>query len=214
MKPCGGSTSLRSLLVKASSLLILLGACEALAQGTFYYDQQSSTDESPFPFSAGGAIQSATFPWGQSFTPTNSAINFIRLNTLDGSLADGKGATLYIELRSNISGSLIGVTAPVTLMTGFNGVTNFYFPNEIPLNPGNLYYFTPVVQSGGFWNIIGGESPYPGGKAYNNGVFAAQSDLWFREGLFVPTPEPAGSLLLLVGATILFAARSKRGRCT
>src|SRR2546426_12653595 len=83
----------------------------AQGQGTFIYDQESSTDERVPPFGSGTVIQQF-FSYGQSFTPTLGSVDFIRLKLYDGNLSDGLGATFYVNLRSNsIGGSVLGVTA-------------------------------------------------------------------------------------------------------
>src|SRR5689334_7761090 len=78
----------------------------AFGQGTFIFDQQSSTETNVLP--GGVAINPVAMP-GQSFTPSLSAVGFIRLFLTDTDLQDGIGATFYINLRSNsISGAVIG----------------------------------------------------------------------------------------------------------
>jgi hypothetical protein len=80
-------------------LLLLSAGNIAAAQGTFIYDQQSSTDESAWPYGAGGNLQNST-PTGQSFTPSLSAVGFVRLNLNDPNPINGLGATIYLNLRT------------------------------------------------------------------------------------------------------------------
>src|SRR5450759_4846854 len=81
----------------------------AVGQGTFIYDQQSA-DETVLAGEGGGILQSNQ-PFGQSFTPTFSSINFIRLWLADGLPGNGLGATVFINLRTNsISGPILAST--------------------------------------------------------------------------------------------------------
>src|SRR6266705_942449 len=135
----------------------------------YFYDQQSSTNESPWPYGSGSTLQQIPPPYGQSFTPTLTSINFIRLNLNDANINDGLGATIYVNLHADsLSGAVIGTTAAVTMPNSFTGPATFLFPNSLPLVAGERYYFEPLVQSGGAWNTAGGELNYPGGSAFFN----------------------------------------------
>ncbi len=192
-------------------LLIILLARIGFAQGTFVYDQQSSLESVP---GESIVVLQSNQPLGQSFTPQLSAVGFIRIELYDLVIGNGQGGTLYINLRSNsITGPIMSSTTPVSVPDmATHGFIDFFFPVPVSVSPGTTYFFQPFLQSGDQYAIGGNIQghDYAGGTAYFNGQ-PSTSDLWFREGLFVPTPEPAGSLLLLVGATILFGARSKRG---
>jgi hypothetical protein len=195
--------------IKMPILVAALFPSAMLAQGTLVYDQQSSTDESPFPYGTGAHIQQLS-PYGQSFTPTLSGIDFIRLNLNDNNPNNSAGATLYLNLRSNsISGTILATTAPVTLTNAFTGPVSFFLPTTTSLTPSSSYVFEIVAVSGSDpWNAIAGELNYPGGFVYANGFPAFASDLWFREGMVVP--EPASGILLVAGASLLFLARRRR----
>jgi hypothetical protein len=65
-----------------AAITALLLPARAPAQGTFIYDQQSSTVETPLLF-GGIAMQTFAPPWGRSFTPGLSGIDFIRLTLAD-----------------------------------------------------------------------------------------------------------------------------------
>ena len=185
--------------------IALLFVVTTYGQGVFQYDQQSSANETPFPGS-GYVIQQIAPPFGQSFTPSLSAISFIRLKFSDANLSDSLGATLYVNIRSgSISGTILGATATVTMVNGFAGVADFFFTVALALTPGTTYYFEPVLQSGGPWNIDAGELFYPGGALYANGQPNPAGDCWFREGIIVP--EPSTWALLLAGGVILSFAR-------
>src|ERR1044071_3215772 len=96
------------------SIFFLLTGFAIYGQGTFVYDQQSST-EAFFP---GDAVIQVDQP-GQSFTPGLSAIDFIRLYLGDNNPGNALGATVRIDLRTNsISGPVIASTDPVFMADG------------------------------------------------------------------------------------------------
>jgi hypothetical protein len=194
-----------------AGVLTILGGMIAFAgygQGTLIYDQQSSTDEYiPAYGESGVTMQQIAKPWGQSFTPSLSGIDFIRLKLDDNTPGDGGGAAIYVNLRSDsISGTILGTTATVSMRDGFRGNTNFLFGTTILLTPGVTYYLEPLIVPGsGPWNAVISEYLYPGGSYIVGGSPVFQSDLWFREGVIVP--EPAPGLLLLGGAALLAGRR-------
>lgn len=193
-----------------STGIVLLAASSAHSQGTFIFDQQTSIDESLPAYGQDGSMQAATSPWGQSFTPTLAGVDFIRLKFNDGNINDGLGATVHLELLSgSISGTIIGTTAPIAMPSLFRGTTTFFFPSTVPVSPGVKYYFQPILDSGGTWNIDSGPYVYPGGNAYNNGTIYGGGQLWFREGIVVPEPSLA-ALLLLGGAALARLRRRSR----
>ncbi len=196
--------------MKRAIPILLLSACGCVGQGTFVFDQQSSTLEGHPPYASGANIQNLIAPWGQSFTPGLSSIDFIRLTFDDGDINDGLGATLLINLHSDsMSGPVIGATDSVTMANGFTGPTTFFFPSTVALTPGVLYYFEPVLQSGGSWYVDVGAHTYAGGMAYNGGIGSAGTDLWFREGIVVPEPSSVGLMLCGI-AGFLFINRTRR----
>src|SRR5262249_9200785 len=172
----------------------------AVGQGTFIIDQPSS-DESNGG-NQGSPIQSRQ-PMGQSFTPTLNSVGFVRFHLFDLNEGNGIGASVYVNLRADsITGPIIGSTAPVFMPDGFGhlligGYTNFFFASPVAVTPGVLYYFQPVVASGDSWASVNQNFLYAGGDAYFEGV-ASGSDLWFREGIYVP--EPSAPALLMIGA--------------
>jgi hypothetical protein len=171
------------------------------AQGPFVYDQQSSTDETPYPMITWGFIQQLP-PVGQSFTPIFSAVDFIRLKLYDNTAGNGVGATLFVNLRSgSITGSILSSTTPVGLPDGFGGTVNFLFSSGVALAAGTQYFLEPIVQSGDLWQIEGGgEMGYQGGTAFAHGNPVA-TDFWFREGIVVP--EPSTLSLFAIGTLFL-----------
>lgn len=186
---------------------VVLPIAHALGQGLFVYDQQSSTDETPFPGS-GPVIQQFS-SYGQSFIPSLPSIDFFKLKLSDNDPSNGLGATIYLNLRSgSIAGPILGTTTPAILADGFSGVVSFFFAGTVTLAPGNGYYCEPIVQSGDLWNIDAGEYGYPNGSVFADGLPATGSDIWFREGVIVP--EPASVSLLSVAASFLILVLQRR----
>ena|SRR5438552_2210946 len=146
----------------------------------------------------------------QSFTPSLSAVAFVQLRTLT-TLPSGSTVTLVVNLRDGAyNGPIISSTTSVDIV-GFADVGTFYFPDNISVTPGQLYFFQPVLQSIGSLGIgYKDPSPYLSGNLWSNGQISSTGDLWFREGIVVP--EPATGWLLLLGcAALLWRSRVERG---
>jgi len=191
------------------ALLLASFAVSARGQGTFIYDQQSNTDETPRSYGSGTVIQQYA-GFGQSFTPALSSMDFPRLKFSDSNPSNSLGATLYVNVRiGSITGMILSSSPPVTLSNAFTGPVNFFLPASLPLSPGTTYYFEPIVQSGDLWRIDVSEYGYPGGTSYFNGAANPPSDLWFREGLFVPEP-PAAVLIAFAVGLLAFWRRKRR----
>jgi hypothetical protein len=192
-------------------ILTLFAAFRAYGQGTtFVYDQQSSTDEGYYGYGTGPAYQGLLPVTGQSFTPSLSGIDFIRLELNDSSPTGALGSTWFLNLHSDsIHGPILATTAPVDLPGAFTGTANFFFPNTIPLTPGATYWFDVNSPDGGAWHLVAGILNYPGGYAWAQDTPHDFSDYWFREGLVVPEPSSA-ALLLLGGAAFISLRRPKR----
>jgi hypothetical protein len=94
----------------------------------------------------------------------------------------------------------------VALPTAFSGVVDFYFPLPVPVTPGTVYYFEPLVQSGDLWRIDIGEYMYSRGAMIVEGDPNFGSDLWFREGIHA-VPEPSVGWLALLGVPLLWWMR-------
>ncbi|MFM2083106.1 MAG: hypothetical protein RL380_1797 [Verrucomicrobiota bacterium] len=191
-------------------LSLLAAVCRAQAQGVIYiYDQQSTTYEVQGA-AGGGAVIQGNGPFGQSFTPSLSAVGFIRLNLQDVFVNNNLGATLYVNLRANsITGAVLAASAPVFMPDGYIGFTNFIFASSVSVIPGTTYYFEPVVQSGDVWGANIGDYNYDGGKSYVQGMGLGGGDFWFREGIIVPAPEPGTLWLGALGAGLLFGIRQR-----
>jgi hypothetical protein len=197
--------------VKRVLLLLSLLPISIQGQGPFIYDQQSTNETAG---GEGAAAIQLNQPFGQSFTPSLSAVGFVRLWLFDGSQNNGQGATVYINLRADsITGPILSSTDPVPMPDNFgrgtNGYVNFVFPSPVAVTPGTNYYFQPVVQSGDVWQVVHDmHYNYAGGTAFFLGQAAPSFDLWFREG--VVTPEPSATILLLLGGAILFYLQRSR----
>ena len=164
------------------------------------------------PAESFGIIQSQA-PIGQSFTPSLSAVGFIRLDLFDLNFNNGKGATVYVNVRANsITGTILGSSIPVVIPDSFGasgGFTNFVFDAAVPVVSGTVYYFDLVAQTGSdFWAVrrfVQG-SDYLGGIEYIQGL-PGIDDLWFREGVIIP--EPASIALLVVGAGFILMRKRR-----
>ena len=133
----------------------LLATLVSRGQGSFIYDQQSGTDERPFP-GAGTSIRYFQPHSGQSLTPTLASVGFIRLNLNDANPNSGLGATMYVNLRSvSITGPVLGSSATFFMPDGFAGVTNSLFIAPVAVTPSVTYFFEPLIQSGDDCGIIG-----------------------------------------------------------
>lgn len=178
-------------------------------QGTLIYDQQSATN----PIAGGGAPIQVDQPMGQSFTPTLSSVGFVQLEFLDYP-TNGLGTTVFVNLWSGSisNGTLLSSTAPVFIPDGaFDLTTNFTFSTPAMVTPGITYYFQPFIQSGDAeLDVVGAiVFNYAGGTFYANGSPNPNGiDLWFREGI-IAVPEPASSVLVLLGSGIFLYARHK-----
>ena len=145
----------------------------------------------------------------QSFTPSFSAVGFVQFSELlPAGVGGNNQVTFAVNLRSGAyNGPIISSTDPVILVNHFGQFGTFYFPSNVPVTPGQLYFFEPVLLSTGSLDI-GDKVPsnYAGGDEWNNGVpSGGVADYWFREGVVVP--EPSVIALFGLGATALFGCR-------
>jgi len=193
----------------ASVFGLLSTVMHCAGQGTFIYDQQSSTETL---LMEGGAAFGQQ-PLGQSFTPTLPSVGFVRLYIYDGVPGGGPGGVIYVNLRTDsITGPIVGTSDPVALPGGFVGFPDFYFPSPVAVSPGATYYFQPFIQTGGGFGINQSSYLYAGGTAYIDGLPAGlDHDFWFREGIVV-VPEPSSTFLAVMGLGAFFLVRRLRLR--
>jgi len=193
------------------SVTLLLAAFCGYGQGiSILYDQQSSTNSGYYGYGGGPLFTEMAPNTGQSFTPSLSGIDFIRLSIADGNPGDGLGSTWFLNLRpDSVTGPILGTTATVYLPDLHAGAVDFFFPNTIPLTPGISYFFDINSPDGGAWNIFVAQFNYSGGDAWAEDIVRLGSDYWFREGLVVPEPSSV-ALLLLGGAAFISLRRPKR----
>ncbi len=196
---------------RAFLLLLVPGllGCGALGQGVFVYDQQSSTDDWP-PTGGGMLWPGGPSGYGQSFTPSLSAVGFIRLKLADIFPGNGAGAIMQIDLRSDsITGPILGTSLSVEMADGFAGTADFLFAPETSVTPQVTYYFEFRITAGDTWAVTGMEDvyKYPGGTGIAMGRPDASLDFWFQEGIIVP--EPSTGVLLLGGLAVILLGRRR-----
>ena len=166
----------------------------------------------------GSNIDSAGTP-GQSFTPTGTSLDFVRLNLRDAT-NNALGATFQVRVHqgAGFAGTVLGTSTATVLPNGFGfgaqfegAVAQFDFASAVALTAGNTYTLELQKVSGDTFFVYGVQpGGYAGGTAYFNSQ-APTSDLYFVEG-FTPVPEPAGVLLACGVVGTVAAGRRRRGR--
>ena len=191
----------------AAVLAVLLHSSRILAQGLLVDQASGTTDE---------LIQNSTrIPdnqIAQSFTPSLSAVGFVQFSESVPAFPGNDQVTFVVNLRAGAyNGPILSSTDPVILVNHGTQIGTFYYPANISVTPGQLYFFEPVLLSAGSMDIgYKFPSSYPGGEAWNNGVpSGGASDYWFREGIVVPEPG-AVWLFLFGGAVLLWRWRVER----
>ena len=142
----------------------------------------------------------------QSFTPSLSAVGFVQFSEVVPAFPGNNAVTFTVNLREGAyNGPILSSTTPVVLVNHFTQIGTFFYPANIPVTRGQLYFFEPVIQFSG-QIAIGYKNPsgYSGGDAWNNGL-QDTGDYWFREGIVVP--EPATIWLLLLGSGVFIWRR-------
>jgi len=145
-----------------------------------------------------------------------SRIDFIELRTGDYTAGNGRGACVYVILRSDsIKGPIIASTTPVFLEDGFGygpGVPNtvsFFFPAPVLVTSGTTYYFQVAVEANSDpWYVLGYTYRYPGGMAFSGDKPDPGLDMWFRTGIVIP--EPSSLALGLFGVVVVAWAKMAR----
>ncbi|MFM2081597.1 MAG: hypothetical protein RL380_288 [Verrucomicrobiota bacterium] len=155
----------------------------------------------------------------QSFTPNFSSLDYVQMAFFDANRSNNLGASIFVNVRADsITGQILGTSPAVALPDDFGvvgagaggsaGIATFYFSSSISLSPGTVYYLEPVAV-GDYLAIDVYHYGYAGGTGYANGLALAGGDLWFREGILVPAPEPETLGLGLLGVGALLFARHK-----
>jgi PEP-CTERM motif len=196
------------------SIALFLGTFRVLSQGTLVYDQQSVPNDN-IGADASSTIQQGT-PIGQSFTPTFSSLQFVRIYLIDHNPGNNIGATVSLNLRTDsITGPIASSTDAVFMPDGFgsgsSGITTFLFPTAVAVTPGTTYFFDINLQSGDTWDVGQYFYGYQGGTAFYQGAPFVNHDLWFREGI-VATPEPSTISLAVLGIGLFAGARYAKKR--
>jgi hypothetical protein len=186
---------------------MLVGAACCAQEAAKVYDQVGTPTGDATPVSTSYFPVRTKMPLGQSFTPALSEIGFVELYLREspGMGNPGESETLVLTLREgDITDPVVSSTQPMFLLGGAFGppfIQEFRSPATGAVTPGSKYTFELVHLAGG--DLFGPAAysanlyDYPGGERVRQGVPRVGSDLWFREGLFIP--EPSVVWLLLTG---------------
>src|ERR1051326_1925982 len=112
---------MRLTFARAVALLSMVSSTRG--QGTFVYDQQSVNTSVP-----AGILDDIqpNEPIGQSFTPSLSAVGFVRLNLSDAITRNGVGAAVYVNLRTDsITGPVLGSGDQDSTPPNFDGLADW-----------------------------------------------------------------------------------------
>lgn len=193
----------KTLLSVATPAWIPLAALLLVGPGTLGYGQVLVVDQQ-VPGESGPLIQvSSGGPLvRQGFYPRMSAIGFVQL----GLWWPTNNAVMAVNLRErSTNGSVIATTADAAVQRiASRSVVTLYFPTNVVLTPGNLYFLEPVVRYGASVALV--ESPTVAvppprpGPLYVNGDFSTVYALVFWEGIVVPKLQV--TLVLEQGALV------------
>jgi len=177
-------------------IVLWLTAANAFGQGLLVVDQSSGTLDEIVTV----ATRLPDNQIAQSFTPLIPAVGFVQLQT--SIFAISSGETLVVNLRQgSYNGPVVSSTDPVFLMNKITQINAFYFPENVPVTPNQLYFFEPVLLSAGSLDAgYKASSIYDRGEPWVNGGPSGPGDFWFREGIVVP--EPATVWFLLFGSAV------------
>src|ERR1041385_1715268 len=139
----------------------IIECCSLIAQGQgLQVDQASGTPDEP---TTQGTLIPDFGAVAQSFTPAFSAVGFVQFETFIPAISGGE--TLVVNLRAGTyDGPIVSSTTPVFIV--YKGLQDgtFYFPNNVPVVPNQLYFFEPTLLSTGSLSIgYKPSSTYSGG---------------------------------------------------
>jgi hypothetical protein len=195
-------TSIPALCCLACSLAI---APKADAQNLIF-DQRSGSDSlvlNGIPVQDNHLIQ--------SFTPEVAAIGFVQFQAV--LYPEGGSSLTRVNLRQGgTDGQIMARTDSLRIEDNGLFVRTYYFPDNVPIEPGQMYWLDVELQSLAAPALsISFELLYPSsyerGDLYTRGSPSPGFDLWFREGVVVP--EPSSLVLCALGAVVILG----RGCC-
>src|SRR6266480_5860685 len=187
----------------AAVLATLLHSTRILAQGLIVDQASGTTSEFIQDFTRIPDNQIA-----QSFTPSLSAVGFVQFSEYISAFPGNDQVTFVVNLRQGAyNGPILSSTDPVILVNKITQIGTFYYPDNVVVTPGQLYFFEPVLLSAGSMDIgYKSSSTYAGGYPFINGGPSGPGDFWFREGIVVPEPG-AVWLFMFGGAVFLWRRR-------
>jgi len=185
-----------------TALLGLTVSMVVTAQGTFVYDQESTS-----LIEGNAFLNVVDQPMGQSFTPSLQAVSFVTLYLYDANFTQSD-ASIRVNLRTlSVTGPVLGSTEQEMVTNNFVGQVTFLFPSPVAVTPGQTYYLQPEAVNGDVWGSYV-TTGYASGAEILAGSPFGNRDLWFREGIFVP--EPSTALLLELAVGLLLMTRCRR----
>src|SRR6266480_6990665 len=151
----------------AAVLATMLHVTSILAQGVIVDQASGTTSEFIQDFTRIPDNQIA-----QSFTPSLSAVGFVQFSEYISAFPGNDQVTFVVNLRQGAyNGPILSSTDPVILVNKITQIGTFYYPDNVVVTPGQLYFFEPVLLTAGSMDIgYKFPSSYPDGDAWNNGV--------------------------------------------
>jgi hypothetical protein len=176
-------------------------------------------DQSFLPSTGQGPTYSDNVPYyspiGELFTASAASLNIVAfdIQSYEQTLPE----TLAVEIfEGGVSGSLIAVSDPVLIPSGYNltaqQMTDFHFSLSVSLTPGTVYFLSLVQFDHDLSNpiFLWGAPDYPlDGGIRNGSLYGA--DYYFAEGT-APVPEPTETQLLICILTVFVFRGALTGR--